>query len=270
MEPVTISEKEFGLFRDWLYQHVGILLTKNKMPLVSGRLAKRLRHHGVPSYGDYFRFITGPDGEANGELQVAIDLLTTNETQFFREPRHFDFLRERVLPEHPPGRRFRVWSAASSSGEEAYTLAMTLADELGDAPWEVFGSDISSRVLAAARRGLYPMQRAQQIPLACLRRYCLKGVGRHQGAFLIDPALRKRVSFQQVNLNASLPKLGEFDVIFLRNVMIYFNQETKREVVHRLMEYLRSGGYLIIGHSESLNGITDRLQTVVPSVYRKP
>lgn len=267
MHAEPISEREFAQFRDWLYRRAGIHLTPNKMPLVSGRLAKRLRHHGLASYGAYFQLLTGHDG--GDELQIALDLLTTNETHFFREPRHFDFLRERILPAHRPGRMFRVWSAASSSGEEAYTLAMILADVLGDGAWEVVASDISSRVLAAARRGLYPMARARQIPPDCLRRHCLKGTGQHQGFFLIGPALRRRVHFRQLNLVEPLPRLGEFDVIFLRNVMIYFDQDTKRQVVHGLLPYLRADGHLMIGHSESLNGVTELLRSVVPSVYQR-
>jgi chemotaxis protein methyltransferase CheR len=236
--------------------------------LVSGRLAKRVKQRGLNSYDEYFKLLMKNGGD--GELQVAIDLLTTNETYFFREPKHFDFLRDKVLPLRKPGKPFRLWSAASSSGEEPYSLAMLLADVLGEAPWELMASDLSMRVLEKARTGLYPMERAEDIPSHYLKRFCLKGTGSQEGNFLIAKELRSRVQYRQVNLNETLPKLGEFDVIFLRNVMIYFDMETKRQVVMRMMQLLAPGGYLIIGHSESLNGVTDDLKVVVPSVYRKP
>jgi len=167
-------------------------------------------------------------------------------------------------------RPFRVWCAASSSGEEVYSVAMVLADCLGDAPWEVLGSDISSRVLARARAGHYPMQRATHVPPAFLKRFCLRGVGDYEGTLLIDEALRRRVEFRQINLNTTLPVLGTFDVIFLRNVMIYFNHDTKQQVVARLSSQLRPGGHFLIGHSENLNGIDESLRPILPSVYRKP
>ena len=204
------------------------------------------------------------------ELQTALDLLTTNETYFFREPKHFDFLRTEVLPHAQPGRTFRLWSAASSSGEEPYSLAMTLADGLPKTPWEIVASDISTRVLEIARIGHYPMERASHIAKHQLSRHCLKGTGSQEGTFLIDRSLLERVQFRQVNLNTALPKIGEFDAIFLRNVMIYFNMDTKREVVARMLPLLRPGGYFIVSHSESLNGITDKLKLITPSIYRKP
>ncbi|GAB0077998.1 hypothetical protein TOC8171_34010 [Pseudomonas syringae] len=179
-------------------------------------------------------------------------------------------MRQQVLTKVAPGKVFRVWSAASSSGEEPYSLAMTLAEQLGTTPWEVIGSDISTRVLTKARSGHYPMERTETLPHTLLVKYCLKGTGRQEGTFLIDKSLRNRVSFIQVNLNETLPDLGEFDVIFLRNVMIYFDQETKSKVVARLLPRLKPGGYFIISHSESLNGVNDTLKLVAPSIYRKP
>ena len=267
LHPV-LSDPEFRQFQEMIYDIAGISLSPAKKPLVSGRLAKRVKQHGFGSYGDYFRFLMQKD--KRDEMQVAIDLLTTNETYFFREPKHFEFLRDQVPVLRRAGKPLRVWSAASSSGEEPYTIAMLLADVLGQHPWEVIGSDISSRVLEKARGGHYPMTRIDGIPRHYLSRFCLKGTGPQEGTFLIERSLRTRVSFQQVNLNESLPKLGEFDVIFLRNVMIYFDMDTKRQVVERMLPLLRPGGYFIVSHSESLNGITDALKIVTPSVYRKP
>lgn len=268
MNQLTLSDKEFQQFQKMIYDIAGISMSAAKKQLVSGRLAKRVKHHSLRSYDDYFRLLMNNGGD--GELQMAIDLLTTNETYFFREPKHFDFLRDRILPERKLGRPFRLWSAASSSGEEPYSIAMLLADALGEAPWEMIGSDISTRILERARSGLYAMERAENIPKQYLSRFCLKGTGTQDGKFLVAKDLRNRIKFHQVNLNESLPKLGEFDVIFLRNVMIYFDTDTKRKVVGRMMSLLQPGGYLIIGHSESLNGVNDELKVVVPSVYRKP
>jgi chemotaxis protein methyltransferase CheR len=266
-QPV-LSDQEFSQFQAMIYDIAGISMSPAKKPLVSGRLAKRVKQHGLGSYGEYFRLLMQKD--RRDELQVAIDLLTTNETYFFREPKHFDFMRQQAPAMRRSGRPFRVWSAASSSGEEPYTIAMVLADVLGGDAWEVVGSDISSRVLDKARQGHYPMTRIEGIPKNYLSRFCLKGTGPQEGTFLVDRSLRSRVSFQQVNLNESLPKLGEFDMIFLRNVMIYFDMDTKRKVVERMLPLLRPGGYFVVSHSESLNGITDALKIVTPSVYRKP
>lgn len=267
MNQLALNDQEFKQFQSMIYDIAGISMSPAKKPLVSGRLAKRVKHHNLGSYGDYFKLLM--NNGSSGELQTAIDLLTTNETYFFREPKHFDFMRNKVLPEHKPGKMFRLWSAASSSGEEPYSLAMLLADVLGASPWEIVGSDISTRVLDRARSGLYPMERSEDIPQSYLKRFCLKGVGSQDGYFLVDGELRNRVRFEYVNLNETLPKMGEFDVIFLRNVMIYFDMETKRQVVARMLSLLAPGGHLVIGHSESLNGICDGLKVVLPSVYRK-
>ncbi|MEB0040802.1 MULTISPECIES: protein-glutamate O-methyltransferase CheR [unclassified Pseudomonas] len=264
----SLNDREFDQFQTWLYRTSGINLSPAKKALVAGRLFKRLKHYQLDSYGDYFTLIMG--NQNTPELQIALDLLTTNETYFFREPKHFDFLRQEVLTKARPGQLFRVWSAASSSGEEPYSLAMTLAEGLGTTPWEVVGSDISTQVLLTARNGHYPMERARTLPQPLLVKYCLKGTGSQDGTFLIGKALRNRVNFIQVNLNEALPNLGEFDVIFLRNVMIYFDQDTKRKVVARIFPLLKPGGHLIISHSESLNGVSDALKMVTPSIYRKP
>ena len=264
----AISEREFQAIRAWIREAAGISLSEQKKALVVGRLASRLRHYGLDGYGRYFELLQS--GGQPDELQIAVDLLTTNETHFFREPKHFDFLRDRILPGHPAGRAFRVWSAASSSGEEPYSIAMTLAESLGEAPWEVVASDLSSRVLARAQIGHYPMTRAKTIPRHLLSKYCLKGIGAQEGTFLVDPRLRSRLQFVQVNLVAPLPQVREFDVIFLRNVLIYFDASTKREVVSRMLPHLARGGHIIVGHSESLNGLSDALKTIQPSIYRKP
>lgn len=268
MAVVALSDKEFLQFQRFIYDAAGISMANGKQALVSGRLAKRLAHHQLNSYGEYLRMLE--NREHSRELQIAVDLLTTNETYFFREPKHFALLRELAEQARAARRGMRVWSAASSTGEEPYSIAMVLADVLGDGAWEVLGTDISTRVLERARLGHYSMERASGIPLDLLRRFCLKGQGKEAGTMLVEKALRQRVQFMHLNLNQPLPRLGSFDVIFLRNVMIYFNLETKRQLVARLLTLLRSGGYLLIGHSETLNDINDTLQAVAPSIYRKP
>jgi len=262
-----ITDQEFASFQRFIFEQAGITLSHAKKTLVGGRLAKRLREHRLSRYGDYLKLLLS--GSRPDELQIAIDLLTTNETYFFREPKHFDVLREAAQQALDAGRPLRTWSAAASSGEEAYSMAMVLADVMGDANWEVLGSDISTRVLQCARAGHYLLERTENIPPAYLRRFCLKGIDEQEGTLLIDRALRQRVQFTQVNLNTPLPQLGSFDIIFLRNVMIYFSAETKREVVARVLAHLRPGGLFCIGHSESLHDITRDVVQLRPAVYRK-
>ncbi len=271
LQAPVLSERDFANFQRFIHAAAGITLSAGKKALVSGRLVKRLQHCQVGSYAQYYELLAG--GAAPAEVQLAIDLLTTNETYFFRESRHFDLLREQALAAHQQRRQqsqpFRVWSAASSSGEEAYSIAMVLADCLGESPWEVFGSDISLRVLQKAGAGHYAMDRARHIPPAYLKRFCLKGIDQQQGTLLIERSLRSRVQFMQVNLNAVLPRVGMFDVIFLRNVMIYFNGDTKRAVVNRVLAQLKPGGHFCIGHAETLNDLSDAVQQIAPSIYQK-
>lgn len=264
-----ITDAEFRDLRAWIHRQAGIHLSDQKKALVCGRLAPRMRHYRLSRFADYFRLLQ--DGEQAGEPQVAVDLLTTNETHFFREPGHFDFVRDRIVPEHrASGRPLRVWSAACSSGEEPYSIAMTLASAMGGVPWDILASDLSSRVLERARTAHYPIARARTIPREHLLACCLKGTGTHEGTFIVAPELAGRVRFMQVNLNEALPGLGEFDLILLRNVMIYFDAPTKQQVVARIVSCLRPGGHLMIGHSESLATVASNLQPIAPSIYRRP
>lgn len=264
----TITDREFSLFQQLVHQLAGISLSPAKKILLVGRLSKRLSHYGFDSFTDYYRLLTS--GKQPDEVQQFVDLITTNETYFFREPQHFDFLRDEILRGWPRGAPFRIWSGACSSGEEPYTMAMVLAEHLPHAPWEVFASDISHTVLARAAAGLYPLERTEGIPPGFLRKYCLKGVRSHQGKLLVAPALRERVRFAQLNLTARIAGVGPFDAIFLRNVMIYFDVDTKRKVVENMLSSLKPGGYFIVGHAESLTGLTDRLVALRPTIYRKP
>lgn len=268
-EPDHITDQEFALFQRLIYKIAGISLSDSKKVLLVGRLTRRLKVYELGNFSQYYRMLA--TGEHPEELQTMVDLLTTNETYFFREPKHFDFLRDEIIRKRSSPATFRVWSAASSSGEEAYSLAMVLAEHLPNTPWEIVGSDISTKVLAKAASGHYSLARTEGIPPGFMTKYCLKGVRTQAGTFMIVPELRKRTSFYQINLmNPVDPEIGDFEVIFLRNVMIYFDPPTKTKVVHNLLPRLKSGGYLIIGHSETLNGITDRVQAVLPTIYRKP
>lgn len=267
MNPIAITDQEFAHFQRFIYKAAGITFSAAKKALVRGRLAKRLQEYRLASYGQYFRLLMS--GKAAQEVQTAVDLLTTNETSFFREPKHFELLREVATIARGQTRGLRVWCAATSTGEEAYSAAMVLADCLESRPWEVVGSDISQRVLERARGGHYVAERTRNVPRLYLRRFCLKGVGAQSGTVLVNRALRSRVRFIQVNLNARLPQLGAFDLIFLRNVMIYFNHDTKRAVVARALSLLKPGGYFLIGHSETLGDLTTAVKQVAPSIYCK-
>ncbi len=266
MKPIT--DAELTQFQRFIFDEAGITMSSSKKALVMGRLGKRLAQHQLESFGEYFQLISS--GQHPDEVQIAVDLLTTNETYFFREMKHFDFLREQATAARNRSQIYRVWSAASSSGEEAYSIAMVLADCVAATPWEVLGTDISTRVLQGAARALYTMERARHIPATYLHRFCLKGSGAYSDQLLIERGLRSRVRFRHLNLNVALPDVGQFDMIFLRNVMIYFSTETKRQVVARVVSALKPGGHFCVGHSESLNDVSQALQQVAPSIYRKP
>lgn len=262
----AITVSEFECFRKLIYDHAGIALAPEKKVMVASRLAKRLTHYCLSTYDQYFQLTNSP--EYPNEFQMMVNLLTTNETFFFREPKHFDFFRDDILKHWRGGDTFRVWSAASSTGEEAYSLAMVMAETLGMRKWEVFGSDLSTRVLNAASNGVYSMDRLEQMDKKLLKKYCLQGVRSQQGFFRVDEKLRNRASFDQVNLMEPIPaSIGKFDVIFLRNVLIYFDNETKKEVVERLASALKPGGHFFISHSETINRLTDHFVSVRPSVF---
>jgi len=265
MKPIT--DAEFAQFQRFIFEAAGISMADAKKALVTGRLTKRLAAHQLENFGDYFKILSS--GKHPDEVQMAVDLLTTNETYFFREIKHFEFLRTHALAARSRPQPFRLWSAASSSGEEAYSMAMVLADCMQTTPWEILGTDISTRVLESAQRGLYSLERARHIPPDYLRRFCRKGSGQYDGYLLVDKLLRSKVLFRQANLNVALPEMGQFDLVFLRNVMIYFNNETKRQVVARVISTIKPGGYFCIGHSESLNDISTAVQMVAPSIYQK-
>jgi chemotaxis protein methyltransferase CheR len=266
----AMSSKAFSGFQNLIFESAGITMADTKKSLVSGRLGKRVRTLNLQSFDDYLKYLTKGEGFHNGELQLFIDLLTTNETYFFREPQHFDFLRQKILKQHKPDQSLKIWSAASSSGEEAYTLSMILADELGiDGNWEIIGTDISSEMIRSAKSAIYNEHRVRLVPKDVRQRYLLKGTGEQKGNVAVVPELKKHVRFEHYNLVESPLKREQFDIIFCRNVLIYFNQDTKKDVINRLLKQLKKDAYLMTGHSESLHGMIPELRSVQPSVYRK-
>lgn len=266
---------EFDFIRSLVYERSRIHLGPDKRPLVSARLGKRLRATNLPTVGDYCRLLRAPGAEQ--ELAHLIDAISTNHTFFFREMAHFDFLRERVVPEYlarAPSLRggpLRIWSAACSSGEEPYSIAITLAGCLPQSPWQIEASDISRRVLAKACAAIYSEDTVSQLPTPTVRAHFQRGVGPQAGNFRLKRALRERVRFHHLNLLESPPPCPEpFHVIFCRNVMIYFDQRTQDELVGRLIRQLLPGGSLFVGHSESLTHLKHPLERVRPAIYRKP
>ncbi|WP_245591035.1 CheR family methyltransferase [Deefgea rivuli] len=266
--PLEASDAEMALFQGFFQQAIGLYLSANKKSLLTGRLAARINELELPDLRAYHQLITTPGEEA--EQQRAIDLITTNETYFFRESGHFTFLAQKILPALARHADVRIWSAASSTGEEAYSIAMLLDQHRKTMPWHIEASDISSRVLSYAKRGLYPLQRGEKIPDHYLKQHCLRGSDAYEGHFLVQQQLRDRVHFSQKNLLELPHNLGLFDVIFLRNVLIYFDPPTKVQVIQNICHHLKPGAWLFIGHAESLNGldVNLKLKSCGPSIYQ--
>ncbi len=263
---VNVTDAEYEAYQELVYSVAGISLKEKKKPLLTGRLSKRLRYHKIRNYTDYLNLIKA---DAH-EQQMMIDLVSTNETSFFREEKHFHFLENYVKNLDPRRGPFRIWSAACSSGMEAYTTAMVMAESGVKFHWEILGTDISTRIVEKARKALYPVDAANRIPQPYLKKYCMKGVRDMSGYMLIDKKIRSNATFRHMNLNEQpWPDIGLFDVIFLRNVMIYFDKPTKQCLINNIIQHLKSDGYLFVGHSENLLGIPTTLKTVQPSVYRK-
>jgi chemotaxis protein methyltransferase CheR len=257
---------------EFIYERCRIRLHDGKEALIKARLNKRIRHLGFSGLAEYCDFLrTRAD---DGELTKVVDALTTNFTNFLREPDHFKFLVGEALPALlPPGeKKFRVWSAASSSGEEPYTICFYLSEHYAPGlgwDWRVTASDISTRMLDKARLGLYAQDRVDRIPVEWLRRYFQKGVGNWEGHYRIKRSLAGRVNFQQINLIEDYSHPQPFDIVFCRNVMIYFDRVTQEELVNRMCRFLKPRGCLFIGHSESLNGLDVPLRCLQPSIYQR-
>lgn len=267
----TISSKEFEQFRELIYQECGISLSDNKKTLLVSRLSKRLRTLELDSFQAYYDLVSGQTD--SDEFTLLLDLVSTNKTDFFREPKHFDFLREQIIPTLQSSRRVRIWSSASSSGEEPYTIAMTLYDSVPDPErWDfkILASDISTRVLARASSGVYEDERVRSLPKDIVERHFLKGKGASAGMIKVKPHLREMVRYQRINLmDDTFPIKNPLDLIFCRNVMIYFDRPTQTKLINKFYHYLKPGGYLFIGHSESLQRLDQQFKAIAPTIYQK-
>jgi chemotaxis protein methyltransferase CheR len=269
-----LAAEEFQLFQALVLRESGIHLGEKNRAMLVSRLWKRLRALELNSFSAYYRRVKA-DSE---EMVCMLDCISTNETHFFREPTAFECLRSRVFPEWAAdadagkrGKTLRVWSAACSTGEEAYSLAMTILTHFPpSAGWkvEVLGTDLSTKVLARASAAIWPAEKISGVPVEYQRKFLLRGFGPEKGKIKAVEELRNVVRFQRLNLTREpFPISGPFDLIFCRNVLIYFEWETKIKVVDRLGKYLTPGGYLFLGHAESLHGVADKLQFVAPKVF---
>ena len=266
-----ISEREFLRLRDLVYREAGIWLSQAKTALLVGRLAKRLRHHGLKSFKQYYDLVANSPEE---RIQM-LDALSTNETRFFREPQHFELLKSVIFPKWTQeaaaacrSRKIRVLSAGCSTGQEPYSLAMVLLDHFPGWEIEIIATDISTRVLEVARAGIWPAAKAAEIPSPYLKAFMLKGFADQAGKMKAGPEIRSIIQFFRLNLNEpTYPLPGKFDLIFCRNVLIYFDLRSRERVVRRLARFLSPDGYFFLGHAESLHTMSDCLRTVVPTVY---
>jgi chemotaxis protein methyltransferase CheR len=267
-----ISDQEFTLFQSLIRREAGIHLAPSKKPMLVSRLMRRVGALKLPSFGDYYRYIVCSDGQ---ELIRLLDAICTNETWFFRNPRHFSFVSDQLAPrwvgEADSGKRARrvtAWSAACASGEEPFSLAMVLLHALPGFEIEILASDLSSRVLERAQAATWPLEKSSDIPAPYLKRYMLRGMGAQLGKMRASTDLRRLVSFARVNLNEDLwsPQPARLDLIFCRNVLMYFEPGCRERAVRRLLGRLSPRGYLFLGDAEGLNGV-EGLRLVIPAVY---
>jgi chemotaxis protein methyltransferase CheR len=270
----ALADADYEFLRRLVYEHSRINLGPDRRALVSARVAKRLRTLKIGSYREYCqRLKTEPAGE---ELGHFVDVISTNHTHFFREEKHFDWMRSVLLPQwrlcHHEDEAFRVWSAASSSGEEPYTLAIVLAEFFGlEGKWIIDATDISTRILDRAEQAIYDADKLAPVRPELLRRYFQRGSGGFAGQFRVKEPLRQHVRFQHLNLlQPRYPFSQRFHLIFCRNVMIYFDRPTQETLVGKLTEQLEPDGHLLVGHSESLSGIRHSLCQLQPAIYLKP
>lgn len=266
----VLHAREFDRIRDLAYRHFGIDLSEGKHTLVEARIGKVLRELGMTSFQHYFEHVTSDTSGA--ALAKMVDALTTNHTSFFRESQHFNLLADTIFPALSQRSQIHIWSAACSSGEEPYSIAMTLLErsrELALAKVKIRATDISHRVLAVAQKGIYAKDKLKGIPAELMQRSMLKGQNASANSFRFKNEVRGLIAFEHGNLMQPLDRDYRCSVIFCRNVMIYFDKATQQNLVQRLSHNLEDGGYLFIGHSESLNAIDHGLEYIAPATYRK-
>jgi chemotaxis protein methyltransferase CheR len=276
-DPMHLTDHLFQQFSELIHQECGINLHQGKRALLQARLNKRLRATNFSDYESYYRHLTSEGND--GELVHLLDCISTNLTYFFREAQHFEFLKQ-VLPtlltekKKQGDSRLRIWSAGCSTGEEPYSLAMLVLPYLEEFPacdFRILATDISMRVLANAAQGTYSAEKVEKIPEFLRQRYFQPRRSQNGGyEYEVSPLLKRSVSFRRLNLKDNYPFKGQFDYIFCRNVMIYFDKQTQEQLVGRMAGFLTPGGYLFVGHSESLMGFKHPLTYVCPAVYRRP
>lgn len=274
--PTKMKKGEFQQFSTFIYDLVGIQLPPTKKTMLESRLQKRLKSLGIPTFAEYGDFVFSPEGQET-ELVHLIDVVTTNKTDFFREPGHFKFLGQIALPALVKSRDItrshpvRVWSAGCSSGEEPYTLAMVLTEfaaEHRDFHFSILASDISTRILATAKKAIYPEERADDIAVNIKKKYLMRSKDKDLSLIRICPELRAKVAFRRINfMDADFGVAEKMDIIFCRNVVIYFDKPTQQSLMEKFHRQLRPGGYLFLGHSETLNGIDVDFKSVGSTVY---
>ena len=275
----AISDREFELFQSLIHRETGIFLSSAKKTLLVARLARRLRELRLTSFEAYYRRVVGRN---SGDERIhLIDCICTNETHFFREPRQFEYIKHWIIPEWvaqaAAGRRsreIRVWSAACSTGEEPYSIAMLLLASLPPAAgWriELLATDLSTRVIEQARKGVWSVDKAGEIPAEYLTAFMLKGTRSNQGKMKASQQLREAICWLRVNLNdENFAVTGPFDMVFCRNVLIYFDELSKTRVIKRLVAHIARSGYLFLGHAENARSLNGGIRSVIPTVYCVP
>jgi len=271
----NLSSRDFGRLSRFIYDTCGIKMPDVKKTMLEARLAKRLRNLGIRSFSDYCDYLFSTAGQEN-ELVQMLDMVTTNKTDFFREPDHFDYLTQKVLPEwvqRHPGHKLSVWSAGCSSGEEPYTLAMVLSEFALNSPgfdFQILATDISTRVLEKAKNAIYAEPLVDPVPLSLKKKYLLKSKDRSNPVVRIVPELREKVRFRRLNfMDHDFGMREQLDVIFCRNVIIYFDRPTQEKLLQRFHRQMKPGALIFMGHSETLSGLDVPLTSVFPTVYRK-
>ncbi len=275
-----LSDNEFKRLATFIHKNIGIKIPNSKKGMVEGRLRKRLLYLELDSFKDYCEYLFSSDG-MKSEINQFINVITTNKTDFFREPKHFDFLIEKAIPEFYSAnqinavRQMDIWSSACSTGEEPYTLAMVLSEFIRNhqtikLDYNILATDISPEVLEKAKKGIYSHEIAIPIPMAYRKQYLLKSKNSNNDLVRIVPELRKKINFRQLNLiGSNYGFKRHVDIIFCRNVMIYFDKQTQDNLLDRLLKYLKVGGYIFMGHSEVLNCHNFPLHAMAPSIYKK-
>lgn len=266
---LELTHKQFQQVSKIIYRICGINLKTGKEALVRARLMKRLRALGISSFQEYLKFIESKEGAQ--ELGYMVDVITTNKTSFFREPAHFNYLKEKILPELKE-RRLRFWTAACSSGEEPFSLAIVLRENIPEIDIKdirILATDISRSMLEKARNGVYGEDAVSELPPFLLKKYFARVREGSVSGYRINNNIRDMVRLAWLNLMDSWPMKGPFNVIFCRNVMIYFDRSTQQKLINRFWDLLEPGGHLFVGHSEGLSAISHNLKYVRPAVYRK-